>query len=73
MKEKTECSGIPFFVVAGRPFCTFGGYCGGEAAARIILGHELTHVLQEQSPEQYEAFEAFALQQRSEQGSKVGA
>ena len=45
---------------------------GGDAAARIILGHELTHVLQEQSPEQYEAFEAFALQQRSEQGSKVG-
>ena len=45
---------------------------GGDAAARIILGHELTHVLQEQSPEQYKAFEAFVLQQRSEQGSKVG-
>ena len=72
MKEKTECSGIPFFVVVGRPFCTFGGYCGGDAAARIILGHELTHVLQKQSPEQYKAFEAFVLQQRSEQGSKVG-
>ena len=72
MKEKTECSGIPFFVVVGRPFCTFGGYCGGDAAARIILGHELTHILQKQSPEQYEAFEAFVLQQRSEQGSKTG-
>ena len=45
---------------------------GGDAAARIILGHELTHVLQKQSPEQYKAFEAFVLQQRSEQGSKVG-
>ena len=72
MKEKTECSGIPFFVVVGRPFCTFGGYCGGDAAARIILGHELTHILQEQSPTQYKAFEAFALQQRSEQGGKIG-
>ena len=59
-------------MVAGRPFCTFGGYCGGDAAARIILGHELTHILQKQSPEQYKAFEAFVLQQRSEQGSKVG-
>ena len=56
----------------GRPFCTFGGYCGGDAAARIILGHELTHILQEQSPTQYKAFEAFALQQRSEQGGKIG-
>ena len=45
---------------------------GGDAAARIILGHELTHILQEESPEQYEAFEAFALQQKSEHGSKVG-
>lgn len=45
---------------------------GGDAAARIILGHELTHVLQNQSPVQYKAFEAFALQQRSEQGSKIG-
>lgn len=45
---------------------------GGDAAARIILGHELTHVLQEQSPSQYKAFEAFALQQKSEQGNKIG-
>lgn len=45
---------------------------GGDAAARIILGHELTHVLQEQSPEPYEVFEAFVLQQRSELGGKVG-
>ncbi len=45
---------------------------GGDAAARIILGHELTHILQKQSPEQYKAFEAFVLQQRSEQGSKTG-
>lgn len=45
---------------------------GGDAAARIILGHELTHILQEQSPSQYKAFEAFALQQRSEQGNKIG-
>lgn len=45
---------------------------GGDAAARIILGHELTHILQEQSPTQYKAFEAFALQQRSEQGGKIG-
>ena len=45
---------------------------GGDAAARIILGHELTHILQKQSPTQYKAFEAFALRQRSEQGSKIG-
>lgn len=45
---------------------------GGDAAARIILGHELTHILQAQSPTQYKAFEAFVLQQRSEQGGKIG-
>lgn len=45
---------------------------GGDAAARIILGHELTHILQKQSPTQYKAFETFALQQKSEQGNKIG-
>ena len=45
---------------------------GGDAAARIILGHELTHILQKQSPAQYKAFETFALQQKSEQGNKIG-
>ena len=45
---------------------------GGDAAARIVLGHELTHILQKQSPSQYKSFEAFALQQRSEQSGKIG-
>ena len=45
---------------------------GGDAAARIILGHELTHILQKQSPTQYKVFETFALQQKSEQGNKIG-
>ena len=50
----------------------FDTLVGGDAAARIILGHELTHILQKQSPAQYKAFETFALQQKSEQGNKIG-
>ena len=50
----------------------FDTLVGGDAAARIILGHELTHILQKQSPTQYKAFETFALQQKSEQGNKIG-
>lgn len=44
---------------------------GGDAAARIILGHELTHVLQEESPEQYKAFENLVLSQTSEKSISI--
>lgn len=44
---------------------------GGDAAARIILGHELTHVLQNQSPVQYKAFENLVLSQTSEKSISI--
>ena len=33
---------------------------GGDAAAQIILGHELTHILQRQAPDEYRTLEAYA-------------
>ena len=44
---------------------------GGDAAARIILGHELTHVLQNQSPAQYKEFENLVLSRTSEKSISI--
>ena len=44
---------------------------GGDAAAQIILGHELTHVLQKQAPDAYRALEKYAAAQTEDYEGEI--